>query len=65
MNEQRRLDLALLSDQELTDLEESVGQAIYVARESGAGIPPSLYSLRVEILVEQALKAQEGHGGTR
>jgi hypothetical protein len=59
MDEQRRLDLAAMTDEELLELERSLERALNAFREVGATADPSLHSVRVDVLVEWALRAQE------
>ena len=63
MDEQRRLDLACLTEEGLSDLVEAVAYRVRSARDQGLDPSPDLLDLRVDLLVEQALRRQEAREG--
>jgi hypothetical protein len=62
MDDQRRLDLALIGDEEFDELVQSISYRIRAARDVGEDVPGDLLHLRCELLVEQALRRQEAEG---
>lgn len=59
MNEQRRLDLACMSDEDLQQLANRTAFAVRNARDVGTLPDPELVSLDVQITIERALRVQE------
>jgi hypothetical protein len=59
MHEQRRLDLALLTDDGLVELLEAVSFKIRNARDTGVDVAPDLLDLQVDLLVERSCRIQE------
>jgi hypothetical protein len=63
MHAQRRLDLACLTEEGLSQLVLAVHHRIRQARDTGQDVADDLLDLRVDLLVEQALRRQEACSG--
>jgi hypothetical protein len=59
MENQRRLDLALLTDDGLVELLEAVSFKIRNARDTGVDIAHDLLDLQVGLLVERSCRVEE------
>jgi hypothetical protein len=62
MNAQRALDLALMSEDQLDELEQRCERARGAAAEVGLPLDPGLAQLHVDVLVERSIRAQESSG---
>ena len=58
MNGQRSLTMALLTDEELLELEERVSYLMRSARDVGEVISDTYRTLHVDCMVERALRGQ-------
>jgi hypothetical protein len=59
VDQQRSLEMACLTEEQLDELEERVGYALRSARDQGLIPDQGLHRIHVDVLVERAIRAQE------